>query len=80
MKTIDLTIDQISVHDLLETARNEAVVIKSTDGMAYILSTADEFATEVELLRQNHKFLTLLDRYKQDQRTLSLEEVEKRLA
>lgn len=80
MKTIDLTVEQLSVQDLLETARNETVVIKSTTGVSYFLSTADEFTTEVELLRRNHKFLTLLDRYKQDKRTLSIEEAEKRLA
>jgi hypothetical protein len=39
----------------------------------------DEFATEVELLRQNHAFLTLLDTYEQAQKTISLEDVEIRL-
>lgn len=36
-------------------------------------------ATEVELLRRNHTFLALLDSLKQDQKTISLEEVEERL-
>jgi hypothetical protein len=54
-------------------------MVQADDGTSFVLSLADEFATEVELLRQNHAFLTLLDAYKQTQKTISLEEVEKRL-
>jgi hypothetical protein len=79
MKTIDLSMSQISINELLNLARNESVIVRATDGTSFVLSMADEFATEVELLRQNHSFLTLLDSYKQERKTLSLEEVEERL-
>jgi len=39
----------------------------------------DEFATEVELLRRNHTFLSMLDEFKKDNQTIPLEEVEKQL-
>ncbi len=79
MKTIDSSMTQISVNELLNSARNEAIMVKASDGTFFVLSMADDFATEVELLRQNHTFLTLLDSFKQGQKTMSLEEVEKRL-
>ncbi len=79
MKTIDLSMMQISVNELLNSARDESVMVKASDGTSFVLSTANEFATEVELLRRNHTFLALLDSLKQDQKTISFEEVEERL-
>jgi len=66
MKTIDLATHPLSVDELLDSARRESIVV----------SAADDLSTEVELLRRNHRFLTLLDTFKQDSRTVSLEEVE----
>ena len=48
-------------------------------GDSFLVSHVDEFATEVELLRQNHKFLTLLDEFKENQDTISLAQVEQQL-
>jgi hypothetical protein len=79
MKTIDLSKTQLSVEELLDSARHESVMVQAADGMSFVLSLADEFATEVELLRQNHAFLTLLDWHKQSQKAISFDEVEKRL-
>jgi hypothetical protein len=79
MKTIDLAKDHLSADELVDAARPESVMVKSTDGATFFLSGADELTTEVELLRRNHRFLQLLDTWKGDRRTLSLEEVEKRL-
>ena len=78
MKTIDLNSTSLSVDELLNSARHESVMVKSADGATFVLSAADDLTTEVELLRRNHEFLTLLDSCKQDQRTISLEEAEKR--
>src|SRR6266496_6532443 len=79
MKTIDLSQTQLSVDELLDSARHESVMVQAADGTSFVLSLADEFATEVELLRRNHAFLALLDSYKKAQKTISLDEVEKRL-
>ena len=79
MKTIDLSVTQMSVNEILDSARHASIIVKAVDGTSFVLSPANEFATEVELLRQNHAFLSLLDSYKQEQKTLSLEEVEERL-
>ena len=79
MKTIDLNAAHLSANDLLASARDESILVKAADGTSFVVSRADEFATEVELLRQNHQFLTLLESYKQEQKTIPLEEVEQRL-
>ena len=79
MRTIDLTTDTLSLDELLDSVGDDVVMVRSADGSAFMVSRADEFATEVELLRRNHTFLTLLDSYKQDRRTLSLAEAEERL-
>jgi hypothetical protein len=82
VKTIDLATNPVTVNELLDSARHESVVVKSADGATFVVSGTsgtDEFTTEVELLRRNHRFLELLDTWKRDRRTLSLEEVEERL-
>ena len=79
MKTIDLAVNALSIDELLDHARRESVVVRSSDGETFVLSVADELSTEVELLRRNHQFLTLLDSYKQDQRTVSMDEAERRI-
>ena len=79
MKTIDLSKTPLSVNELLDSAQHESVMVQAADGTLFVLSLADEFVTEVELLRQNHAFLTLFDAYKQTQKTILLDEVEKRL-
>ena len=69
----------MSIAELLDLAREDAVLVKTGKGDSFVVSHADEFATEVELLRRNHAFLTMLDTFKQDQDTIPLDEVEKRL-
>ena len=64
MKTIDLTTHPPSLADLLEMARREAVLLKTPDGDSFVVSAADDFATEVELLRRNHSFLAMLDEWR----------------
>jgi len=79
MKTIDLATQPLSVDQLLDSARRESIVLKAKDGETFVVSAADELSTEVELLRRNHRFLTLLDAFKQDTHTVSLDEVERRI-
>ena len=79
MKTIVLATNPVTIDEVLDSARHESVVVKSSDGATFVVSGTDEFTTEVELLRRNHRFLELLDAWKRDRRTLSLEQVEERL-
>jgi len=52
---------------------------KLKDGETFVISSTDEFESEVELLRQNHTFLSMLDEFKKGQDAIPLEEVEKML-
>ena len=79
MKTVDLSSRPISAAELLDMAREDSVLVKTGKGDCFVVSHADEFATEVELLRRNHTFLTMLDRLKEDADTIPLSEVEKQV-
>ena len=79
MNTVDLAKEHLSLEDLLARAREGSVLLQDASGDRFLISLADEFALEVELLKQNHEFLTFLDSCKAEENTLSLEEVEKRM-
>ncbi len=76
MRTVELVTKGASVEELLSMARQENVLVTTEDGESFLISSADDFDTEVQLLRQNHKFLAMLDKLKRDRETIPLEEVE----
>jgi hypothetical protein len=79
MRTIELRTNAASVEELLSMARQENVLVTTEDGASFLISSADDFDTEVQLLRRNHRFLTVLDKLKRDRETIPLEEAEKTL-
>lgn len=79
MKTVDLSLATLSAAELLEMARQDPLLVKSALGDSFMVTPADEFAAEVDLLRRNHAFLTMLDKFKEDKATIPLEEVERKL-
>jgi hypothetical protein len=79
MKTVDLATENLSLAGLLAIARKESVLLQDADGERFLLSMADDFSGEVELLRKNHEFLAFLDSCKNETATVSLDEVEERL-
>ena len=60
-------------------AKKESLLIKTKDGESFVISSTDEFDSEVELLRKNHKFLSMLDNFKSGDETIPIDEVEKNL-
>ncbi len=79
MKTLKLTSHMPSVKDLLRMAQKDTVLVTTEDGDSFLISSADDFNTEVQLLRQNHTFLTMLDDFKSEEEIIPLNEVEKKL-
>jgi hypothetical protein len=79
MKTIDLAKNNLSLDEALSSARAESLLLKCSNGEQFVISLADELASEVEVLRKNHAFLDLLDLCKQDGTDVSMEDAEKRL-
>ena len=79
MKTIDISSGLPSIKELLDMAKKESLLIKTKDGESFVISSTDEFDSEVELLRKNHKFLSMLDNFKSGDETIPIDEVEKNL-
>ena len=79
MKTVDLSMGPLSASQLFDMARQDILLVKTQQGDAFFVSCADEFQTEVEILRRNHHFLNLLDRFKEDRETIPLDQVAKEL-
>ena len=79
MKTIELKTESLSVEELMALAEKDPVRVRTAEGDEFLVSLADDFATEVELLRRNHEFLALLDDRLSSKKRKSIEEVEQRL-
>lgn len=79
MKTITLSSNLPTLLELFQLARQTPLLVKTWTGDSYMITPVDELATEVELLRHNSTFLKLLDQFKGDPETISLEQVEMEL-
>ena len=51
----------LSLDEALKSARGESLLPKCAKGEQFVISVADDFATQVEPLRKNHAFLEFLD-------------------
>jgi hypothetical protein len=60
-------------------AREDVVLVTTRDGDSFVVTAADDFETEVQLLRRNHAFLAKLDALKNDEETVPLEQAEREL-
>lgn len=80
MKTIDLKAGPLSAEELTALAENDPVRVRNAQGHEFLLAPADDFASEVELLRRNHDFLAFLDERFRSTKRKPLCEVEQRLA
>jgi len=81
MKTIDLAVQEVSLHELLQWAEGKPVRILSPNGHSFILEeTDDEFEQEVALLGQSDAFLSFLDERAQEPGGMTLDEFEQVLS
>ncbi len=60
MKVIELGHAHPTLDEIIDLAEEEIVVLRKPDGSVFALSPVDEFAVEVELLKQNREFMALL--------------------
>ena len=79
MKTIELDQSNLTIIELMELAQEETLILKKADGTEFVLSAIDDFAAEVEALRQNEEFMEFLAQRSRSTKQLSLEEARKRL-
>lgn len=72
MKIIELKSGQLTLKEVMELAKSEAVVLRNADGELFALAPVDDFEVEVELLRKNAEFMAFLKELSQEQATISL--------
>ena len=70
MKTVNVSSSSFSINELLDMAKREPLLVKTKDGESFVISPTDEFDSEVELLRRNHKFLSMLDNFKRSDESI----------
>jgi hypothetical protein len=80
MKVIDLADGSPSLDEVIDLAKQEPVVRRKPDGSVFALSEVDDFAVEVELLKNNAEFMSFLRQCSQETSTISLEELRQELA
>jgi hypothetical protein len=72
MKTITISHNAKSIIDLLHQARIENLILRSPDGVEFILAEIDDFDREIALTRQNKELMELLDRRARQTKTIPL--------
>ncbi len=80
MITFDLRQQGVTVEELLRLAASDSVMILDEEGREFVLEAADDFDREVAQLGQSERFMRFLAERSRESGTVSLQEVEKRLA
>ena len=80
MKVIELGHAYPTLDEVIDLAEEELVVLRKPDGSVFALSPVDDFAVEVELLKNNREFMALLKQLSQEEATISLQDLRKELA
>ncbi len=76
MKTIDLGGTKLDLASVIDMARQEPLLLLTADGQEFLMSRADDFDREVEVLRRSQAFQRFLDERSACTRRIPLEEVE----
>lgn len=79
MKTITVSPRSRVLHELLEQAEHENLILRTGDGREFVLAEVDGFDREIELTRQNEELMRFLDRRGREEATITLEEARRRL-
>jgi hypothetical protein len=80
MKTLNLADQQITVEELLRSATDESLLIRSKEGLTFVLEATDVIDREVAELGASDRFMAFLAARSEEQGDLSLDEIDKRLA
>ena len=79
MRTIELSQSNLTVAELTDLAEQDTLILRNANGTEFVLSVVDDFAAEVEALRQNNEFMEFLAQRSRSTQRVSLEEARKRL-
>jgi hypothetical protein len=79
MKEITVSPTQAEISSLLECAREEDVLLRTTDGSEFLLTAVDDFEEEIARTRENKELMALLDERRKDKTSIPWEEVKREL-
>lgn len=79
MKTVTIPAQANEVNALLEQALQEDLLVRSADGVEFIVTAVDDFDHELVRTRQNAKLMALLDERAKQTKTIPLDEVKHQL-
>ncbi|PYS59321.1 MAG: hypothetical protein DMF73_20500 [Acidobacteria bacterium] len=79
MKTIELTLGTASIHELVELAGRENIIINTQGGKQFVLAELDDFELEVEQLKNSKEFMAFLDQRSKERGTIPVEELRRDL-
>jgi hypothetical protein len=79
MRVIELDPGHPTLDEVIGLAKDELVVLRSTDGSVFALSEVDDFEVEVQLLKNNPEFMAFLRQLSQEKAAISLPDLRKEL-
>ena len=79
MKIIELEKEQFTLDEVITLAKNEALVLRKSDGQMFALAPINDFEVEVELLKNNTEFMAFLKQLSQEKATISLKSLREEL-
>jgi hypothetical protein len=79
LKTVYVSPRSRALNALLRKARGANLVLRTTDGVEFVLAEIDDFNREMELTRGNQRLMAFLDARGRKMHTVSSDEVRSRL-
>ena len=79
MKTVAVPPQAVEVIALLEQARDDELLVRTADGLEFLLTAVDEFDREIARTRRNARLMALLDERAKQSKTVPLDEVKRQL-
>ena len=77
MKTLDLDKERHNLDEVINLARNEPVILLTSDGREFFVSEADDFEKEIDALRASRIYQKFLDERSACTRRIHLDQIEK---
>jgi hypothetical protein len=79
MKVINVSTPTQTLNALLKQARRENIILRTPDGVEFILAEIDDFDREIALTRQNEELMLLLDYRARQNQAIGVAEVREQL-
>ena len=79
MRTVKLAEEKLALEEVIKLARKGPVLLLTSDGKEFLISTADDFEREVQTLRGSQSFQRFLDERSKSKCAIPLEEIEEEI-